>query len=671
MSEANTYMTIDPSTNIQQLLGLEGIVNESVKAAIIAELNNGVPVVKATDYVALAGNVATSPGIIRLHDGASPYIEFSNDGGTTWLPLQSITVDWDVDTRYAVDAVVRYKGAWYACVESCNGVSPLGATQWRLLSTGKDVIHVHNSSQFKAALETKGDSVEIQLHGDMSGVVQASVVANRVSIWSDESTSLGANINLNIANGSNVWWHSSGTRTAEGISIDGGSGVLWIDRLNSGGNLKLGSTVVYQRIDGAFTGGKHLLWTIPSEDASSLRFVPQNMADLVPAAYAGDANIFIDGGSSNRGKLPLSILASKAGSEAIKYLRINEQGLLSQRPQTADFGYLYLATDTGDVYRMGEGGTWDEGVHIQGPPGSPGEPGKPGKDGVSPVVTVTKTDTGHRVNITDETHPGGQNFDVPDGKDGKTITLNMGTVSTLKPGSQATASLSSEDTAYWLNLGIPEGKQGAGSDIDVEAPLELGYNAETSRSVLRLPHYPWVALESGGAEDTATSLIPGHSYDFSDLTVTTLTVALGGTYTEEIFGECWLKIKFGSTAKVVLGDGIRVMDTPFPNSINLLHVVIWGQELFVHVMHHYSYNQNGRYGSIRVLYPDQNIPEGAQWSLDNGNNWHDFGTIVTIQISNISPTITFKAVTGKTEPAAVNTGLLSDKLVTVVSGAYT
>ena len=252
MSEANTYMTIDPSTNIQQLLGLEGIVNESVKAAVIAELKNGVPVVKATDYVALSGNVATSPGIIRLHDGASPYIEFSNDGGTTWLPLQSITVDWDVDTRYAVDAVVRYRGAWYACVEQCKGVSPLGATQWRLLSTGKDVIHVHNSSQFKAALETKGDSVEIQLHGDMSGVVQASVVANRVSIWSDESASLGANINLNIANGSNVWWHSSGTRTAEGISIDGGSGVLWIDRLNSGGNLKLGSTVVYQRIDGVY-----------------------------------------------------------------------------------------------------------------------------------------------------------------------------------------------------------------------------------------------------------------------------------------------------------------------------------------------------------------------------------------------------------------------------------
>ena len=671
MSEANTYMTIDSSTNIQQLLGLESIVNASVKAAIIAELKNGVPVVKATDYVAVSGEIAKDPGIIRLHDGPSPHIEFSNDGGTTWFPLQSITIDWDADTRYTEDAVVRYQGAWYVCVVSCKGIYPLGATEWRLLSTGKDVIHVHNHNQFKAALETKGDSVEIQLHGDISGVVQASVVANRVSIWSDESTLLGANINLNIANGSNVWWHSSGTRTVEGISIDGGSGILWIDRLSSGGNLKLGSAVVYQRVDGTFTGGKHLLWTIPSEDASSLKFVPQNMADLVPAAYAGNANIFIDGGSANRGRLPLSVLASNLGSEAIKYLRVNMQGQLSQRPQTADFGYLYFATDTGDVYRMGEDGTWDEGVHIQGPAGDPGERGEPGKDGVSPVVTVTKIDTGHRVNITDETHPGGQNFDVPDGKDGKPITLSIGTVSTLKPGSQATASLSNTDTAYWLNLGIPEGKQGVGSDIDVDAPLELGYNAETSRSVLRLPHYPWMALETGEAEDAVTPLIPGHSYDFSELAVTTLTVALEGTYTEEIFGECWLKVRFGSTAKVVLGDGIRVMDTPFPNSTNLLHVVIWGQELFIHVMHHYTEGQNGRYGSVRVLYPDQNIPDGAQWSLDAGANWHEFGTIVTVQVSNTSPTITFKTIAGKTAPAAVNTGLLSDKLVTVVSGAYT
>ena len=53
-----------------------------------------------------------------------------------------------------------------------------------------------------------------------------------------------------------------------------------------------------------------------------------------------------------------------------------------------------------------------------GPQGPQGEQGPAGDDGVSPEVTITAITGGHRVNITDATHPQGQDFDVMDGHDG-------------------------------------------------------------------------------------------------------------------------------------------------------------------------------------------------------------------------------------------------------------
>lgn len=75
---------------------------------------------------------------------------------------------------------------------------------------------------------------------------------------------------------------------------------------------------------------------------------------------------------------------------------------------------------------IGENGHWfawseqldmfdDTGVAAQGVPGTPGTDGT---DGVSPTVTITTITGGHRVTITDKTHPNGQSFDVMDGEDG-------------------------------------------------------------------------------------------------------------------------------------------------------------------------------------------------------------------------------------------------------------
>ena len=57
-------------------------------------------------------------------------------------------------------------------------------------------------------------------------------------------------------------------------------------------------------------------------------------------------------------------------------------------------------------------------------------PGEPGADGYSPVVTITEIDGGHRVTITDETHPQGQSFDVMDGQGGsETVDDDFSTTS--------------------------------------------------------------------------------------------------------------------------------------------------------------------------------------------------------------------------------------------------
>lgn len=52
-----------------------------------------------------------------------------------------------------------------------------------------------------------------------------------------------------------------------------------------------------------------------------------------------------------------------------------------------------------------------------GQDGSPGQPGTDGTDGVSPTVTVTDITGGHRITITDAT--GAHSFDVMDGQDGQ------------------------------------------------------------------------------------------------------------------------------------------------------------------------------------------------------------------------------------------------------------
>ena len=58
----------------------------------------------------------------------------------------------------------------------------------------------------------------------------------------------------------------------------------------------------------------------------------------------------------------------------------------------------------------------------KGDPGTNGTNGLNGSDGFSPAVSITDISNGHRVSITDATHPSGQIFDVMNGSNGQNGT---------------------------------------------------------------------------------------------------------------------------------------------------------------------------------------------------------------------------------------------------------
>ena len=89
-----------------------------------------------------------------------------------------------------------------------------------------------------------------------------------------------------------------------------------------------------------------------------------------------------------------------------------------------------------------------------------GYPGTAGADGYSPVVTITTITGGHRVTITDKTHPQGQSFDVMDGEDGqgggdtKTVYREYDSMFDDDPGITITSSNPNYATAATIAAGI-------------------------------------------------------------------------------------------------------------------------------------------------------------------------------------------------------------------------
>ncbi len=106
--------------------------------------------------------------------------------------------------------------------------------------------------------------------------------------------------------------------------------------------------------------------------------------------------------------------------------------------------------------------------------------GGSGEPGFSPTVEIAEVEGGTQVTITDVNGP--QTFTVlngtngtngvngQDGQDGVSPVLSIGEVTTLAAGSQATASLGGTAANPTLNLGIPQGAQGAQGAPGLDAP---------------------------------------------------------------------------------------------------------------------------------------------------------------------------------------------------------
>lgn len=123
---------------------------------------------------------------------------------------------------------------------------------------------------------------------------------------------------------------------------------------------------------------------------------------------------------------------------------------------------------------------------IQGIPGSQGAPGAPGAtgpagpagaDGISPTVSVSDIDGGHRVTITDK--DGGTSFDVMDGKDGE--GSSGGILVETDPTVPAWAKATSKPTYTAEEVGAqPAGDYALKSEIPTKlSQLEQNGNSRT------------------------------------------------------------------------------------------------------------------------------------------------------------------------------------------------
>ena len=148
-----------------------------------------------------------------------------------------------------------------------------------------------------------------------------------------------------------------------------------------------------------------------------------------------------------------------------------------------------------------------------GKDGNPGAKGDPGEDGITPTIGengnwyLGETDTG-KPSRGEKGDPGregdpGQKGDP--GQTGATPNIQIGTVQTLDPGQQATASMTGTPENPLLNLGIPKGEKG-----------DPGEDAESSSSAT-----PRQEMQN---TDTTVTLEPNKLYVFPEMASLTVTL---------------------------------------------------------------------------------------------------------------------------------------------------
>ena len=179
--------------------------------------------------------------------------------------------------------------------------------------------------------------------------------------------------------------------------------------------------------------------------------------------------------------------------------------------------------DTGATGAKGEKG--DTGA--KGDKGEKGDTGATGANGITPTLKVGSTSTGNAgtnasVTMTDNNSVYTLNFVIPKGEkgdtgakgdagvkgqdgakgaDGITPTLKVGTVTTLAAGSNATVTMSKNNNEYTLNFGIPKGNKG-----------DTGASGGSGETTVVNPTITIGTVTNG---DTASATITGDSPNYT------------------------------------------------------------------------------------------------------------------------------------------------------------
>ncbi len=181
-------------------------------------------------------------------------------------------------------------------------------------------------------------------------------------------------------------------------------------------------------------------------------------------------------------------------------------------PTIGENGNWYLgSTDTGKPSR-GAGGT----PGAAGASGKDGSPGADGKDGITPAI-------GENGNW----YLGSSDTGKPSrGADGAVPDIQIGTVTTLPAGSNATASMGGTAENPLLNLGIPRGADGQGGGSG-GTDISLGLTSATVGQTIKVKAVDtdgkptaWEAAESGEKwEKIAEIIIPDGAEESNALTI--------------------------------------------------------------------------------------------------------------------------------------------------------
>ena len=236
--------------------------------------------------------------------------------------------------------------------------------------------------------------------------------------------------------------------------------------------------------------------------------------------------------------------------------KTNTQGLV-------DTYTIYLTDESTYTFTVTNG--------ANGKDGSPGAKGDPGQDGITPTIG----ENGNWYLGDDDTGKPSRGDKGDPGQTGATPNIQIGTVQTLDPGSQATASMSGTPENPLLNLGIPKGEKGdPGEDAEsgdsytlpIMSDTRLGGGKAVSKTdedvpvavdsvtgQLFVPTYPKDTSDTPRQEmqntDTEVTIEPNKLYVFPEMA--SLSVTLAEPDNSNVSNEYHFFFTSGATATIL------------------------------------------------------------------------------------------------------------------------